>query len=68
MGPINFPSGTQIITFLILILLMGVGVCYLLIYLFSSDELETKEKLEPIRVEIFTVDDVSDTTYVYKID
>jgi heme/copper-type cytochrome/quinol oxidase subunit 2 len=48
-----------------------VGLIYLFIWIFSSDdnegEIRVKEPLKPT-IEVITVDGVSDTTYIYKID
>lgn len=71
MGPINFPSGKEILAFLIVIFclggLLGWGIVSGVRAL-SSDEVITDKKIEPIGVQITTIDGVADTTYIYERD
>jgi len=71
MGPINFPSGKEILVSLIVIFCLGVLLGWGIVSgvrALSSDKVMTDKKIEPIGVHITTIDGVADTTYIYEID
>ena len=63
----NFPSGAEIVRGLIVLFIIGILSGYGLNWLFSSDEIVVKERLEPVRVELIIEDNKVDTVYIYKI-
>ena len=61
----NGLGGILIGVFVIGMIVMG--VIWGTIELSTSNKIKVKNKLEPISIEVLTIDGISDTTYVYKL-